>query len=211
LDTYFCGLNANYFSKIIKPGDYVRFQYHFHSLLRGLLKIVYNVARARNWPQENWKEISQYILGETQNRSGFRVFVQLLIPTPANKTDLPVSPGTKEIPPLAANAYLCDVSNLPGLKSAYWMSVWSYRFFLLQEDEKSPVDTRKRTVRKWLKSTTGAYELKDRKLVKLFASSVDVLAAVKNSRAFQDQLSKARTLHSERSRRNRTRSRDPLL
>jgi hypothetical protein len=47
LDTYLCALNDKYFSKIVRPGDRVRVQYDFDLLLRMLLKISYNVVRAR--------------------------------------------------------------------------------------------------------------------------------------------------------------------
>lgn len=203
LDAYFCRLNTNYFSKIIHPGDCVRFQYNFQFLLRALLKILHNVVRARKWPRENWQETSQYIVGKIEHSTGFRIFLQLLIATPAKKTALPVSPGTKEIPPLAANAYLCDVSDLPGVKSGYWISIWSYRFFLLQENDQTPPNIRKRSLAKWLKGTRGAYELKVGGQATLYASSVDVLSTLKDSRVFQDQLSKARKLHGDRNNRGR--------
>ena len=47
LDEYLCELNDLYFSKIVRPGDRVRFQYAWDFLLRMLPKIAYNVARAR--------------------------------------------------------------------------------------------------------------------------------------------------------------------
>jgi len=211
LDAYFCSLNTNYFSKIVHPGDCVHFQFNFHFLLRALLKILYNVVRARKWPRDNWQETSQYILGKLDHSAGFRIFLQLLIPTPATKTDLPVSPGTKEIPPLAANAYLCDVSNLPGVKSAYWVSIWSYRFFLLQEDDDVPLDIRKRSLAKWLRGTRGTYELKSRGQIKLYSSCVDVLSTVKDSSAFHDQLSKAKKLRLDRNSGKQKRKPYPLL
>jgi hypothetical protein len=50
-----------------------------------LLKTGYNLARARKWPLETIQNVAKYILGEAARPGGFRVFLQLLIPTPLNK------------------------------------------------------------------------------------------------------------------------------
>ena len=55
VDTHLCELNDKYFSKIVRPGDHVRFEFDFDQLVRMLLKIGYNVARARKWPLRNGK------------------------------------------------------------------------------------------------------------------------------------------------------------
>src|SRR5215813_1279618 len=62
LDTYFCALNDQYFSTIVYPADFIRFQFDFDYLLRALLKIGYNVARTRSWPLSNWIDATDYIL-----------------------------------------------------------------------------------------------------------------------------------------------------
>jgi hypothetical protein len=158
LGTYLCQLNDKYFSKIIRPGDRVRFEFDSDQLLRMLLKIRYNVARARNWPLGNWRDVVQYVLGRSPCPSGFRIFVQLMIPTPVQKTNLPVSPGTTEVPPLPMRVYSVDVSNYPGVMSAYWISFWSYRFFILREKTQVPRSQRKQTIARWLMATKGATE-----------------------------------------------------
>jgi hypothetical protein len=196
LDTYLCALNDKYFSKVIHAGDCVRFEYDVDLLLRMLLKIGYNVARARRWPLGHWEDATPYILGETQRPDGFRVFLQLMIPTPARKTTLPVTPGTDEVPPWPMSVYPIDTSGLPGLASGFWVSVWSYRFFVLREDTRVELRVRKRAISAWLKDAKGASELTQRKTVTIYASSVEVLDAVRDSSIFHEQLTKARELKS---------------
>ena len=196
LDTYLCALNDKYYSKIVRPGDRVRFQYDFDLLLRMLLKIGYNVARARKWPLGHWQDATQYILGKTPCPAAFRIFLQLMIPTPVKKTNLPVSSGTAEVPPWPMSVYPIDVSSLPCLMAGSWLSVWSYRFFVLREDKQVPRGVRQRAVARWLKNTKGAYELTRRGIATIYASSVEVLDAVKDSPIFHEQLSLARKLKS---------------
>jgi len=197
LDTYLCELNDLYFSKIVHAGGRIRFQYELDLLLRMLLKISYNVARVRKWPLGLWQGATQFILGSAPSPPGFHIFLQLMIPTPVEKANRPVSPGTTEVPPLPMSVYPLDVSNLPGLISGFWMSVWSYRFFVLREDMLASRSVRQRTVSNCLKNTTGAYELTRQGVVTAYASSVEVLDALKDSAIFEEQLSKARKLKSD--------------
>jgi hypothetical protein len=99
LDDYLAALTKKYFSSIIHVGSRVRFEFGFDLLLRVLLKVAYNVARTRNWTIAVFQEAKEFILGEKPRPSGFRVFLQLLVPTPARKTDLPLTPGATEVPP----------------------------------------------------------------------------------------------------------------
>lgn len=194
LDTYLCELNDLYFSKVVRAGDRIRFQYDFDLLLRMLLKIGYNVGRARKWPLGHWEEATQYILGNTPCPAGFHIFLQLMIPAPVEKANRPVTPGTTEVPPWPMSLYAMDVSNFPGLVSGFWASVWSYRFFVVREDMQASRSVRQRTLAKCWKDTTGANELTRRGVTTIFASSVQVLDAIKGSAIFDEQLSQARKL-----------------
>lgn len=197
LDAYLCELNDMYFSKIVHAGDRIRLRYDFDLLLRMLLKIGYNVARARKWPAGHWQDATQYILGNAPCPAGFHIYLQLMIPTPAVKTNRPLSPGTTEVPPWPMSVYPIHVSNFPGLISGSWVSVWSYRFFLLREDVQAPRSVRRRTLARCLKNTTGAYELTRRGVTTLYASSVEVLDAITGSLIFDEQLSQARKLKAD--------------
>jgi hypothetical protein len=194
LDAYLCELNDVYFSRIVRPGDCVRFRYDFDLLLRVLLKIGYNVARARKGSLEPWNGATSYILGRSPCPAGLHLLLQLMIPTPIGKTNRPVSPGTTEVPPWPMSVYTIDVSNFHGLRSVYWISIWSYRFFVLQENMEASRSARRRTLARGLKNTTGAYELTRRGFATIYSSSVEVLDAVKNSPIFDEQLDQARKL-----------------
>jgi hypothetical protein len=192
LDSYLCQLNNLYFSKIVRPGDCIRFQYDFDLLLRMLLKIGYNVARSRTWSLGHWRETQKYILGDVSCPTDFHILLQLMVPTPVEKSNRPVTPGTTEVPPWPMSVYPIEVADLPGLTSGSWTSVWSYRFFILRENMLAPRSLRRQTLAKCRKNIPGAYELTRRSFVTAYASSVDVLAVIRNSRIFDEQLSEAR-------------------
>jgi hypothetical protein len=197
LDSYLAALTKEYFSTIIQPGDRIRFGYDFDLLLRLSLKVTYNVARTRNWPIEIFQEAREFILAEKPCPSGFRIFLQLLVPTPANATSLPLTPGATEVPPFPWRADLYDVTSLPGLLFACSVSFMSYRFFILREDASVPSSTRKRSLARWLKENKGAYELTLKGNATVYASSVTVLDAVEGNPTFHEQLVKARKLKVE--------------
>lgn len=197
LDSYLADLTKKYFSTIVHPADCIRFQYDFNLLLRFILKVAYNVARTRNWPIEIFQQAREFILGEKPCPSGLRIFLQLLIPTPARQTTLPVTPGTTEVPPLPWRADLYDVSSFRGLVFACSVSFMSYRFFILWEDMNVPSAIRKRSVARWLKENKGASELTRKGRATVYASSLTVLDAVKGNPTFEKQLSMARKLKAD--------------
>ena len=200
LDNYLAALTDKYFSTIVQLGDRVRFEYEFDRLLRVLLKVAYNVARTRKWPIAVFHEAREFILGEKPRPSGFRVFLQLLVPTPARNTNLPLTPGTTEVPPLLWRADLYDV---PGLAFACSVSFLSYRFFILRENLTVPANVRKQSIARWLKQNKGATGLTNNGSATVYASSVTVLDALKGNPTFEAQLAKARKLKAEMERKRK--------
>lgn len=200
LDQYLCDLNDKFFSRIVRPGDCIQFEYDFDLLLRMLLKIGYNVARTRKWPLNKWQSSAEYVLNGSPSPTGIRLFLQLLIPTPAKSTSLPVSPGTDEITPLPWRCDLDNVTHYNGLAFEYSMSIWSYRFFVLWEDAQAPSIVRQRGTAKWLRERfhRGSRELSRSGRTSIYASSVTVLKAVEGNPTFLDQLSKAKQLKAKR-------------
>jgi hypothetical protein len=196
LDAYLCALNDKYFSTIVHSGDCVHFEYDFERLLRVVLKIGFNVARARKWPLANWQDTPQYIRGTATRPSCVRLFLQLTIPTPLKDTNLHFPPEVTEVPPLPMRAYLMNLVNLPGVVGGYMLSVWSYRFFVLREDIRASRITVRRSIEKWLRKTKGALELDFRGVTTIYASSVTVLDDTATSPIFLEQLSLARGLKS---------------
>jgi hypothetical protein len=104
LDRYFCDINRRHFSSIVHPGESVQFKYDFDLLARALLKIGFNVARSRHWPLNQFRRLRPFILGQSRCPSRLLLFLQLLVPTPINRTTLPATPGTKSIEPLPIHA-----------------------------------------------------------------------------------------------------------
>lgn len=191
LDTYLASLSQQYFSKIVHPGDRIRFSYDFDQLLRLVLKLGYNVARTRGWPLAVFKEARQYILGREKCPPGLHLFLQLLIPTPEKDCKYAVPPGTQEIPPLPWHAELRDVSGFPGLASEFSISFMSYRFFAVQEDPSVSSTIRKASLKEWLKDNKGTHELSDVGHSVVHSSCVSVVEVLEKDPAFENQLAKA--------------------
>lgn len=188
LDIYLCYLNDLYFSKIIHAGDRVKFAHEPDKTLRTLLKIGFNVARARKWPLEIWSDSESYILGSSPRPSGFRVFLQLMIPTPVGETKLVFGRQATEVPPMPMRVYSMDMAGFPGIEGGYSLSVWSYRFFILRESFLTPVGVRRMSIVKWLRNNWGAVELVQRRSQTLCASSVKVLEDAEGNSIFREQL-----------------------
>lgn len=198
LDTYFCELNSQFFSHIVRSGDRVRFQYDFDLLLRSLLKICYNTTRARKWPIEPWGEIPLYILGSRSRPASIHLYLQLQIPTPVNETTLAQDPNAKEFMPFPIRCYLRNRPGEPWAIWIMWLSVWSYRFFVMWENESVSSLDRTRILRDQIKRTKGLYELPENGDRVLYSSSVSVLDEIDTDPAFFPQLKLVREFKRKR-------------
>jgi hypothetical protein len=182
LDTYICELHDKYFKTIIHAGDRVDFHFDFDLLLRWLLKTGYNTARARGWHVKRDSELPQYILGEGQRPSGFRVFLQLIIPTPTSSREWVTKPDAAEVPPAPVRIDLLDVSKLAGFNMGYVVSLNSYLFTIFKEVDAVPSRIRKLVLINLLKHMLGACEITDKERAIVYSSSLDFMALVdKNS------------------------------
>lgn len=88
LDSYFINIFNNYMSVPLEPGDSVTFEYDYNLLLRELLKVSYNSARAANGNYEAvtaLKRFSSYIISGDKKPSGIMLSLQIV--TSANKLD----------------------------------------------------------------------------------------------------------------------------
>jgi hypothetical protein len=191
LDTYLASLSQQYFSKIVQPGDRIRFSYDFDQLLRLVLKLGYNVARTRGWPLAVFREARQYILDKEKRPPGLHLFLQLLIPTATKNCKYTIPPGTQEVPPLPWHAELRNVSDFPGLASEISISFMSYRFFAVQEDPCVSSAIRKASLKAWLKDSKGAHELSDVGRSVVHPSSISVVGVLEKDPAFEKQLTRA--------------------
>lgn len=207
LDDYICELHDRYFANIVHPGDRIDFQFDFDRLLRWLLKTGYNVARARVWRVRADSELPKFILGEAKRPSGFRVFVQLIVPTPTSSRPELAKLGAKEIPPAPARIDLLDLRLLPGFSMAYVVSLNSYVFHVFEEEGTAPVHVRKLILKTLVRQMPGAREITRRDRVVLFSSSLDFMTWVEQNRTFGRHLELMKQHNDElkRSRADRTR------
>jgi hypothetical protein len=176
LDAYICGLHDKYFKTIVHPGDRVLFKYDFDLLLRWLLKIGYNVARARGWHVRADTDVPSYVLGSSSRPIGFRVFIQLIIPTPTSALTRKVQPDAVEIPPAPVRIDLLDLRQLVGFNMAFMVSLNSYFFHIFKESHGTPKYVRGRILKAVLRRTPGAYELTEKNRAVIYASSTDFMA-----------------------------------
>ena len=195
LDAYICGLNSRYFERIIHAGDRVRFEYEYDMLLRALLKLSYNVARARKWPLKPWQDTAEYIVGKGASPPWLHIFLQLMIPTPLREAHLPVAEDATEVPPIPMRVALADVRPFHGLMSGCLVSIRSYRFFVVWEDISLSTVIRRKGLDAFFKISKGAYQLTRRGRVVAYASSVKVLDDV--TPIFREQVSKLKALKSK--------------
>jgi hypothetical protein len=178
LDTYICELHDRYFKTIVHAGDRVDVRFDFDRLLRWLLKTGYNTARARGWHVKKDSGLPQYILGEGDRPLGFRVFLQLIIPTPTSSREWVTQPDAAEIPPACGRIDLLDVSKLVGFNMGYVVSLNSYLFHIFREVDAVLSRIRKRVLKNLLKHMPGAYEITDKDRAVVYSSSLDFMTLV---------------------------------
>lgn len=190
LDEYAKELHDKYFETIVHPGDRIGFVFDYDRLLRWLLKIGYNFARARGWTVSPRSDLPAYILGRILHAKGFRLFVQLIVPTRTDSLQWEQRPGADEIPPASARVELLDVGLLPGFSIAFKVSLNSYSFHVLREKPGSsvPSQVRNRVLKDFIKRTPGAYEMTGRNRASLYASSLDFMSTIAGDRLFQEHL-----------------------
>lgn len=182
LDEYVCELYDRYFQTIVRSGECIKFSYDFDLLLRWLLKIGYNTARARrSWPPDPFTELREYVLGRQGRPPGVRVLLQLIIPTKVERGTMKDDPTATEVLPHFNRVAALDVVQLPGFTLAFLLSLYSYHFYVLIEDSGKPARERQRIFRELLREVPGAYELCDKNRAVVYASSVDWVTEAKRS------------------------------
>jgi hypothetical protein len=124
LDTYFLSLYDRYITSVVPSGGSVWFEYDQDQLLRFILKLLYNNARACDPESEHVRTLGrrEFILhGEPAPRD-LHLFLQLVVPHPVNGEE--VAPSYLE----------CGRLDAPGFNSRfaqlYFVGVDSYRFIL---------------------------------------------------------------------------------
>jgi hypothetical protein len=188
LDNYVCDLHDRFFTTIVHPGDRVDFRFDFERLLRWLLKTAYNIARARGGAIESFADLVNYILNGTNRPKGFRVFLQLIIPTATSSREWLNMPDVAEIPPAPARIDFLDVRILVGFNIAFVLSLNSYLFHVFKEDHRVPRNIRALIWKNLHKNMPGAYEITDKHRAIVYSSSLDFMTFVEGNSVFTRHL-----------------------
>ena len=201
LDAYVCSLYDRYFRVLVRSGE-IKFEYDFNLLLRWLLKIGYNSARARKWPFTFPEEFKHYVLGRNDRPKGAHVLLQLIIPTRVEPGHIRDDPTATEVLPIPNRIGLLDVRRLPGFLIAFMVSIHSYHFYVFQDDVDSDLRLRRRILKEFIRELPGGYELKpQKKRAVVFASSVDSISAASQSAPLFRNLLLGRKWQEEKQRR----------
>ena len=127
LDQYFCGLYESLIAgRIIQPGEQILFRYEYHPLLRWLLKMLYNNARAGKAARkhtERLKEYSSYIIGKEGTPTEILLFIRLTVPFEGESGELLPSHMTCGLIDLKAFDYR--------LGETYLVSIDSFSFIVV--------------------------------------------------------------------------------
>jgi len=184
LDNYVCDLHDRFFRNIVHAGDRVDFRFDFERLLRWLLKTGYNIARARGGTIASHTELAKYLVNGTNRPSGFRIFLQLIIPTsPSSRGWLNMS-DVSEIPPAPARIDFLDLRVLVGFNIAFSLSLNSYLFHVFKEDYRVPSNIRAPILKSLLKNLPGAYEITDKNRAIVYSSSLDFMTFLEGNGVF---------------------------
>jgi hypothetical protein len=201
LDNYICELYERYFRTIVHSGDRIDFRFDFDLLLRWLLKTMYNTSRSRGWEFKRDFELLKYILGEAPRPRIFRVLLQLIIPTQTPSLKWEVRPKAKEISPTGGSSNNLDVKAV-GFVQAYRVSLNSYFFLILREDEQVSRRLRESGFSAIVKETRGAVELSEKDRAIVFSSSLDYMTYLKENPELLPQIELAKQ-HSNQSKRKK--------
>ncbi len=188
LDAYICEMHDRYFKTLVHAGDRIDFRFDFDRLLRWLLKTGYNVARARGGGIKRHSEFPGYVIGEQERPAGFRIFLQLIIPTPTDSRKWAKRPDADEIPPAPARIDFLDVNRLVGFDIAFELSLNSYLFHVFKEDQTVPAQIRRTVLRNLIKQMPGAYEITNKQRQVMHSSSVDFMTLVEGNSIFARHL-----------------------
>ncbi|WP_410684896.1 hypothetical protein [Citrobacter europaeus] len=133
LDEHFVTCYKNQMITPLKPGDEITFEYEYDLLLRELLKISYNSARASNGGYNDRVTLEKYIpFIINGNKKVDGVILSLLIVTSANRINLETGKYEKPLEPyLLRSASISGLNLNPNNYIVRMVAFNSFWFFLL--------------------------------------------------------------------------------
>jgi len=169
LDSYFLILFDRYFSNVVVRGRRISFKFDFDKLFRWLLKMGYNMGRARRWDGiQNLEACKDYIRFAAPRPNNITVLLQAATPG-----FIPSSPPT-EFPP---EMFVVNAMRVPRLLKdfpfALHVGIHCYQFYALFHHSATKSSDRKSRVKAFQRRFLGAYELRPNKeSIKIYPASV---------------------------------------
>jgi hypothetical protein len=180
LDNYFCSLYDQCFHKLYEGNDPLSFEYKYNPLVRSLLKISYNAARAAGLTSlDPFKRLLGFIRGVERGPDPFRAYLELQGPSFWQEKDDP-SKKRKVLPEgyRAVSAHFADADGEKLL--IRWVSVNSFCFHLLLPNGADGIVQFERIAARYLNGVPEAVQLtEDLDHVIVRPSSVDRLDSLR--------------------------------
>ena len=196
LDAYGAGLWDKFFDFVPRPGEAVRFGYDFDLLARWLLKLAYNVGRARRskWPDHLLEHLgaqAAYMRGEALRPTNLYLYLQLIRAaelTLQQKRSLLKEDGLNmnEIPPRGrrVNPFAMFEGRgryKTGIVFGYTIEINAYVFYLVFEKPDLSRRQIQNTENKLLRQNRGAKRLRpDAASSVLYLSSINIVDFIKS-------------------------------
>ena len=169
LDTYFFILFDRYFSNVVVQGKRISFEFDFDQLLRWLLKMGYNMGRARQWHgNQNLAACKNYILFGVPRPSNITVLLQVVTP------GFIPGPRRNEFPP---EMFVVNAMRVPHILKNFsfvlHVGIHCYQFYIAFHDPAINSSTRNNRIKVFQRLFRGAYEVRpSQPCMRIYPSSI---------------------------------------
>ena len=148
LDAYVKTLDDQFFGTYVETSDSVGFEYSYEELLRWLLKVCYNDARASNGSVEEHQEFAKYILGLGSPPKPIDLFLGVIAPVTTTLAEQRGGLGKIAFPPAVRLGRLkLHASAAVALDLQRLVSINSYLFVFLVWKPQAEELIRRATIR----------------------------------------------------------------
>jgi hypothetical protein len=169
LDSYFLALFDRYFTNVVVSGQQLNFDFNFDQLLRWLLKMGYNMGRARQWDGiQNLAVCKDYIRFGKPRPSTITSLLQGTTP------GLIPGPQPTELPP---EIFTVNAMRVPRIVKNFafvlHVGIHCYQFYILLHRSEMNSSERKMRVKAFQRIFRGTYEVcPSRPVMKMYPSSI---------------------------------------
>jgi hypothetical protein len=163
LDTYFLALFDRYFTNVVVSGKQINMEFNFDELLRWLLKMGYNMGRARQWDGvQLLTACKDYIRFGGASPSSVTVLMQA------------VTPGLSE---LASGFFIVNAMRVPRIVKNFafvlHVGIHCYQFYVLFHHPGTNGSERKMRTKAFQRIFRGTYEVcPNRPIMEVYPSSI---------------------------------------